>query len=669
MISSGASRTEGRLRRVPLLALLGPLLVVLASVVAPPTSAAALPDLTIVADTRYVVQPAHHRIHVIANLTVTNNRADTTTTRYYFDSAFLAVLPGSQHFSLTSSGVKPSVKVRTASSRYTLLQLNLGRRLGSGGHMTLSLAFDLPDAGGEPSRDVRVGTSLVSFPAWAFATSATPGGTVTVILPKGFTGQLSGTRMRAPVSASNGSTIYRSGPLTKPLSFFVYVVADKPGAYRETRQTLSLDDVPVSLAIRAWADDSAWAKRIGGLVRRALPAISAAIGLPYQGDGLIVQESVSRAMGGYAGRFDPASQTIEVAYFASSFVALHETAHAWLNGGLVADRWIGEGFASYYAAQAARVLKLKVTPPALTKALQKARIPLNAWPATGRSNPAVEDYAYAAGYRLASLIASRAGTDGLQEVWTAARNREPAYLPVQGGADAEGPPAGPPDWRGLLDLLEERTGEEFADLWLTWVARPADEKVLDGRRVARAQYRAVVAAAGDWELPAAIRAAMGAWRFDQAGELLGSAGKALEKREDVTARATAAGLELPVAMRDAFQGPAGPAAAISEGDREIDAIEAFSAADRAGSLATGFVEQVGLFGSDPAAELERARKEFAAGELDAVRERAALALEAWTQAGERGRQRLLLVLGLIVVAVAVAVGTALVRRRRAVRYD
>ena len=31
---------------------------------------------------------------------------------------------------------------------------------------------------------------------------------------------------------------------------------------------------------------------------------------------------------------------------------LHEAAHAWFNGGFVADRWMAEGFASYYASRA-----------------------------------------------------------------------------------------------------------------------------------------------------------------------------------------------------------------------------------------------------------------------------------------------------------------------------
>ena len=57
--------------------------------------------------------------------------------------------------------------------------------------------------------------------------------------------------------------------------------------------------------------------------------------------------------------------------------------------------------------------------------------------------------------------------------------------------------AAAPDWRGLLDLLEERTGASFEDLWRRWVVRPTETHLLDARRVARTAYASAVVAAGD----------------------------------------------------------------------------------------------------------------------------------------------------------------------------
>ena len=72
-----------------------------------------------------------------------------------------------------------------------------------------------------------------------------------------------------------------------------------------------------------------------------------------------MHETLSRSTGGYAGLFDPSTGQIEVAYYADDFVVLHELAHAWFNGHLLADRWANEAFASYYGLDAAARLKVK----------------------------------------------------------------------------------------------------------------------------------------------------------------------------------------------------------------------------------------------------------------------------------------------------------------------
>ena len=69
---------------------------------------AATPDLTIVSDARYDVQPAQKRVRVTVSLHLTNHLKDTTTKRFYFDQAFLAVLPGASAFKLTGGTGTPS---------------------------------------------------------------------------------------------------------------------------------------------------------------------------------------------------------------------------------------------------------------------------------------------------------------------------------------------------------------------------------------------------------------------------------------------------------------------------------------------------------------------------------------------------------------------------------
>ena len=125
---------------------------------------------------------------------------------------------------------------------------------------------------------------------------------------------------------------------------------------------------------------------------------------------------------------------------------------------------------------------------------------------TAAPTSATETYGYAASLALARAIAERAGDDALQRVW-AARERARRRLPARDGRGAFGDAGdpetvdGPPDWRGLLDLLETETGKDFTDLWRKWVIRPEEAALLDARADARTAYARTLALAGDWRLP------------------------------------------------------------------------------------------------------------------------------------------------------------------------
>ena len=632
---------------------------------------AATPDLTIVGNARYDVQPQAKRVRVTVDLTMTNHLRDTKTKRYYFDRAFLSVLPDASAFKLTSpgaAGARAAVSKKT--STYTLLQLNLGRRIYSGKTNTYRLVFDLVDAGGAASRDVRVGTSLVSFPVWAFATDSTPGSSVKVTFPAGYEVAVESGEIPAPVTAADGTTTLETGKLDKPLTFFAYLVGDRPGSYAERIETATINGSQIELTIRGWADDTAWADRVGSLVSRGLPVLAQEIGLPWprQG-GLAFHETVSRSTGGYAGLFDPSLGQVEVAYDAGDFVVLHESAHTWFNGGLLTDRWANEAFASYYGLEAANELKIKASADALTPELEAARIPLNAWGAVGRENEKTEDYAYAATLTLARAIAQRAGADGLRAVWADAAGKVGAYQPVVTGdsatSSAAGAPAAPetvdgaPDWRALLDLLEERTGVSYDDLWRKWVARDTDLPLLDARRAARTEYDKVVEAAGDWLLPRALRDAMRAWRFDQATTMLDDATTVLDDRAQIASDAAAAGLTVPGTLRTAFESPDGFASAAVEATAELAAIHGYTSAVEARRTAADTIEGLGLWGLNPEGDLARARTLFASGDPAGSVAAAGAAESAWTGAAEAGRARLTsigilaiaILLGLVILAI------------------
>jgi len=649
--------------------LLGGVVLAAGLIVAPPLispAVAAAPELQITADARYDVVPQKSRVHLTLDTTITNTHRDSGGTRSYYDTAILAVLPGTANFRVSSPGATPTVSIREQAPTYTLLTIKLGRRLFAGKHTALQLQFDLVDRGGDPGRAVRIGPSLAAFPVWAFATAETPGGSVSVAFPAGYTINQQAGEMAGPTAGSGETQVYASGPLAAPLTFYAYFVADRPNGYEETQLTATVGGSRVPVTIRAWTDDPEWGVRVGAIVRRGLPALGSAIALPYDGRGLVVQESISRTLGGYAGTFDPRTATIQVGYAASPFVVLHEIAHVWLNGSLASDRWILEAFASWYASEASSALDLDVAPPRLTDELAESAIPLNGWQAVGLADQPIEDYAYAATFELAQAIASRAGPGGLQRVWQAARQDAFAYQPYAAGARAElGAPV--PDWRGFLDLLEERTEARYGDLWQRWVVRPTEAHLLDERSGARLAYVSVAAVAGDWELPPSVRRAMSAWQFEQAQSLIAQSRAVLERRPVIAAAAANAGLTVPATLREAFEGEGGPTAAADEADRQIAVIEGVAAAVAASRAAQSLVAEIGLLGLHPEFDLAEARSAFADGDFGAAEAAASAAEAGWRLADQRGRERLLAVLFAVTLVVALLIAAIVVPRTRRAR--
>jgi hypothetical protein len=638
-------------------------------VASPPAASdvrAATPDLTIVSDATYQVRPDDRLVRVTVDMKLRNNLRDTSTRRYYFDTAFLAVLPGTSRFRVSGPG-SPTVRATRQNDDYTLLRINLGRRLFSKKSANYRLTFDLKDSGGSSTRDVRVGDSLASFPVWAYASDDTPGSRVSVVFPKDYTVDVEVGDLPAPTTDDEGRTVYATPKLDKPLDFFAYFVADRPGAYDENEISTTVANAPVGVTVRSWAEDDAWGKRIGGLFEEGLPRLSERIGLPWpREEGLVVQESVSRSTGGYAGLFDPTRGHVEVAYYADDFVVLHEAAHTWFNGNLLADRWALEAFASYYALEAASDLKVTAKGDELTDELREAKIPLNGWGPIGREDTNTEDYAYAATLEVARQVAERAGEDGLQEVWQAAADNAGAYQPTDDAAAEPERVLGPPDWRGLLDLLEDHTDADYEDIWREWIVRPDDAAQLDERATAREQYGSVNEEAAGWTLPRPIRDAMRAWQFDTAEGLLGEATAVLEQRDAIDRAAADAGLTPPDTLRTAFEGDDGFDDARAEIEDQLEVIDRYADAVATRPTNPDVFAQLGLWQETPEKELKTAATAYAAGDLEKSSAAADEARLTWIGAAGVGRTRALMILGAVigvVLLIALAILT-LIRVRR-----
>ncbi|HSK52560.1 MAG TPA: hypothetical protein VLA44_07365, partial [Clostridia bacterium] len=225
---------------------------------------------------------------------------------------------------------------------------------------------------------------------------------------------------------------------------------------------------------------------------------------------------------------------------------------------------------------------------------------------------------------------------------------------------------GPPDWRGLLDLLEERTAAEYEDLWREWVARPDDLPLLDARAAARERYDAVLDDAAGWAVPRPIRDALRAWQFDTATALLDEATVILEGRDAIERAAESAGLTPPDSLRTAFEGDDLFADATAEIDAQLLTIDRYEDALEARPAAPDFITQLGLWEETPDDDLEEAATAYAAGDLESAARASEAALLTWLNAPQVGQGRALIIGSVgagILLALLFGIA-ALVRRRR-----
>ena len=382
-----------------------------------------------------------------------------------------------------------------------------------------------------------------------------------------------------------------------------------------------------------------WAQRVGGLHAPGRCRCSATdIGLPWPEYDAAADRrgGVSRSTGGYAGIFDPGAGTVEIAYYADDFVVLHEAAHAWFNGALLADRWANEAFASYYATTAAAEAVDQGRHDRLTDELEKAAHPAQRLgPGRDRRRRPRRTTPTRRRSTLARQIAERAGDDGLQAVWADVsdrRERVPAGRRRRRDRRRAGRLARPA--RPARGAHRRDVRRPVADVGRATRGPGAARRARWPHGRGTTSFLGVV---GDWQVPLSIRDAMRAWRFDEATELIDGAEAVLELR----GRGRGRGRERRP------ERPAGDAARGLRGRRRV------RRRDRRGRRgarrrSTGTWRRrprrpaaltplmtLGLWGETPEADLAAARDAFARGELAASAAASDEAAASWVERRDR----------------------------------
>ena len=623
--------------------------------------------LVVVAQTRYTALPDQRRVHVTIDAVATSYTPNPVDGLAYYPDVTFAVQTGATHVSASSAGQQLAVAVDSHNADFVNVTVTFREGVFFQESYPYSVSYDLPDPGGAPDRNLRISPSIVAFPVWAFGSSGEAGGSVTVLLPGGFRPVVTGKGL-ATSTGPNGEIVLSTTSLPDPYAFFAYLSADRPGAFSDTLLSVQVGGKPATLKIRAWQDDPGWGTSMRALMTAGLPELQRLIGLPYPTPGvLVVEEAATSRLGEYSGIYNSLTGTIRVRYDADAYVGLHEAAHLWFNANLVPDRWIDEAYAEFYGVQAAKAIGAKGSEFSLTDQLMPFKIALNDWGELGTVESGVEEYAYAASYHVALLVFERTDANRLQAVWRGLHGGEMAYQPQHGdGSPQTGVDPHLQGWQELLDLLDQRAGANFDDLWSEWVVNPKEQALMSERSKSRDHYAAVLTLAGAWNLPKDLRSAMGAWQFDAANKDLAMANDVLAARDQIAAQAGALQLTPPGALQQAFERTVGLAGAKDEAIAELAVLGAVSkASDRLAEQET-LLETIGLLGSDPLASLATARTAFEADRLPAAASAAADAFATRQNAEDVGQIRVLVGAGSLFIVTG---GTLVVLRTRRRRMD
>ena len=440
-------------------------------------------------------------------------RSETKTRRFFFDHAFLAVQPGATSVEIT--GAKGATGEGRRSGRRTrrCCGSTSGSRLYSGKSRDFTVTFDLVDKGkpAEPPRPRRpeprhapgLGLRVRRREAAARSRSAFPAG-YDVAVESGDVRQDATDR---PTAAPQLTT----EPLAKPLDFFAFVSAQRRrSTYAETPLTVAGRRRDVELMLRGWEDDPA----LGRAGRRPVHTQPAR---PARGDRPAVaarraarpsrrpRAAAPTATPGCSTRPRTASRSPTGP---TGWSSLHEAAHGWFNGSLLADRWANEGFAALYAQRAAKAIDVREDEPRPDGRRSRRRaIPLNAWAIppsarharsrTTRTAVATETFGYAASLALARAIAERAGDEALRAVWAVRPSAGVgAYQPGSSGVvrrRAADPPrrsTAPPTGGRCSTCSRARPARTSPTCGASGSSGPRRPALLDARADARAVLRA-----------------------------------------------------------------------------------------------------------------------------------------------------------------------------------
>ena len=616
--------------------------------------------LRVESTTTYSLDLAATVVRVRYEVTLTNQAPDVVRGGFinqrFFPEYGLGVVAEATNITATKSD-GTSLSVRTESTESPLFKLaiaDLSPNLFYPNTQTITIAYDVPALPARAEGLTRINEAFATFPVYGVGDPGLT--TVEVRLPADLDVELIGSEMER--REVDGAVVYRAEAIAVPDDFFVDVVARDDD--KLVRRVVDVGEHDV--VVLGWPNDPEWADFVADTVGDGVPGLEELIGLDWPAERDIdVVETVAPYLYGYAGWYQPSFSLIEVGDQLDAQVILHELSHVWFNDELFRGRWINEALAEVFSVQALADLGEEVPEPAAVDPAGPGALRLNAWgdvDLQSADTDAQETYGYNTSWVALDRIADEVGLEALAET---VREADEARLPYR-AETADSVMLRAPDWRTLLDLLEEVSGSGIAEsVFRELVVTPAEAVTLDERAAARLEYAALVEAGDGWSPPAEVRSLMTDWRFAAATELFPEVQELLAVRDDMAEVLEEIGEPVPEPLQVTFEGERYLEDVVEVVGAAHTASEDLSGAHEARDDASGPLVAVGLLLSDVDGDLDAAAASLRSGDYDEASRQATSAHDELDGAATAGAVRLG---GVAVVALALVLLLVVLRRRR-----
>ena len=493
-------------------------------------------------------------------------------------------------------------------------------------------------------------------------------GTVSVVIPDGYTFYNDAGGTMSPGTTSSGKQTYTSGSLTTPYTFWTCIDAEQEASLMHTPVTAGSQ----VFDIQAWPEDPAWSAGVGADITTDVPALEALTGLKMPGGTVAILEAGDQHLGEYGGMYNSATSTAQIPETVQKDTVAHELSHIWFNHNLFADKWMSEGLAGF-SEQAAGAGNF--TPCAEPGAYPGTGSPnLKLWQLLNNNSTTQDDqvsaYQYGATCYIFTTLAADMGPANLKLVLKAAYADQMAYVSTTADEKLTGASL-PLSSKELLDLVDERgmvpAGEDL-DTAQTLLGTYGifDATTLSDRSTARSTYHSLASTAKNWKLPLAIREPMSNWEFDSAQAAMATAEQIVVTRDSIQKLLPNLSLDGTV-LQNQFE------SAETQTDldnllslikKEADAAARLDRATKLSNSSRSILESIGLLGTDVQTPLTQAKTDLANIKPESATTSAQRVIDSIDNSKDQGLLRAGSVAGILAVILLLLALFVFLRRRR-----